>query len=162
VADLIIIEVKDEAVRALLGRLESRMQDMSPVMADVAQAMASEAEHNFETQSGPLGPWPALSEETTIPFRKKKKAWPGKMLQVSSAGLAASVQSSFGPDFARIGSNKAYAAMHQFGGTTSPRSMIPGKTIPARPYLPIYPDGRLQDHAQNTLLEILEGYLTRV
>ena len=28
-----------------------------------------------------------------------------------------------------------YAAIQQFGGTTSPKSMIPGREIPSRPFL---------------------------
>jgi phage virion morphogenesis protein len=40
-------------------------------------------------------------------------------------------------DQMQLGSTMVYAAMHQFGGTTAPNSMIPNKAIPARPYLGI-------------------------
>lgn len=158
---MITIEVNDRPVLDVLDRLLGLMGDMSPVMADVAQALASEAEQQFETQSGPSGPWEALSEDATIPMRIRAGTWPGKVLQVSG-GLAASVQTSYGPDFASIGSNKVYAPMHMLGGTTAANSMIPGKTIPARPFLPFIPEtGQLSPNAEATVLEILESILSR-
>jgi phage gpG-like protein len=36
-----------------------------------------------------------------------------------------------------FGTDKPYGSMMQFGGITSPNSMIPGVEIPARPYLGI-------------------------
>lgn len=159
---MITIEVNDRPVLDVLNRLLGLMGDMSPVMADVAQALVSESEQQFETQSGPSGPWEALSEETTIPMRIRAGTWPGKVLQVSAGGLASSVQTSYGPDFASIGSNKVYAPMHMFGGTTASNSMIPGKAIPARPFLPFIPEtGQLSPNAEATVLEILESILSR-
>ena len=46
----------------------------------------------------------------------RRAHWPGQILQVSGgAGLAGSVQSDHGRDFAEAGTNKVYAATHQFG-----------------------------------------------
>lgn len=151
------IEVRDQDVLDLLNRLQTRLTDMTPVMADLAQAMASETERNFAAQAGPGGAWPKLSE-STIAMRLKAGTWPGRILQVTG-GLAASVYTQHGPLEARIGAAKVYAAMHQFGGVTSAKSRIPGKTIPARPFLPISPDGKLQNDANQTVLEILNAYL---
>jgi len=67
--------------------------------------------------------------------------------------LAISVVTDYGADFAQTGTNKVYAAMHQFGGVTSPNSMIPGKLIPARPFF------GLGDDAQEEILYIVGGYL---
>ena len=160
---MIKIEIKDQDVLTMLSRVQAGMKDMRPAMANVAQALASESERQFATQSGPFGAWPGLSSATTIPFRTKKGTWPGRILDVSSGGLAASVQTSYGADFARIGSNKPYSAMQMFGGTTSPRSMIPGKKIPARPYLPFNPQtGDLTPQAKATVLEVLETYFGRL
>ena len=157
---MITIEVKDDSVLAVLQKLVDGLDNMQPVMADLAQALASESERQFANESGPLGGWPDLSEYTTKVFRAKGGTWPGKMLQVSAGGLAASVQTAFGVDFARISSNKPYSAIQQFGGTTSPSSMIADKIIPARPYLPFHPVTReLSGPAQQTVLEILEGWI---
>ena len=159
---MITIEVNDRSVLDALERLRRGLTDMTPVMADVAQALASASERQFASQSGPLGPWPHLQDVTTG-MRTERGTWPGQMLQVSAGGLAASVQTSHGSNFARIGTNKVYAAMHMFGGTTSPASMIPGKKIPARPYLPFNPETQeITAEANQTVLEILEGYRQRL
>lgn len=159
---MITIEVKDQEVQEILSQLSGRVKDMSPVMAEIAHALASESERQFKTESGPLGKWPDLSEKTTKVFRTRKGTWPGKILQVSAGGLAASVQTSFGAYFASIGSNKRYAAMHMFGGVTSPKSMIPGKRIPARPFLPFNPQTQeLSAPARATIIESLNNYLVR-
>ncbi|MDP3616539.1 MAG: phage virion morphogenesis protein [Rhodoferax sp.] len=160
---MITVNIKDQEVLAVLGRLYGGLKDMRPAMENIAQALTTESERQFASQSGPLGGWPALSKETTIPFRTEKGSWPGMMLQVTAGGLAGSVQTSFGYNFARIGSNKPYSAMQFFGGITSPTSMIPGKTIPARPYLPFNPrTTELSAPAKVTVLEILEGYFDRL
>ena len=156
---MIKIEIKDQDVLTMLSRLQAGMKDMRPVMANVANALASASERQFATQSGPFGAWTALTD-TTKSIRTKRGTWPGRILDVSTAGLASSVQTSYGADFARIGSNKPYSAMHMFGGTTSSASMIPGKKIPARPYLPFNPQtGDLTPQAKATVLEVLETYL---
>lgn len=160
---MITIEVNDRGVLDMLARLQRGLGNMAPAMADIAQALASESERQFSSESGPLGPWPDLSDETTKVFRGQRGTWPGKMLQVSAGGLAASVQTAFGRDFASVGTNKPYSAIHMFGGTTSPSSMIPGKDIPARPYLPFHPETlELTSEAKATVLEILESYLNQL
>lgn len=157
---MITIEVNDRHVLDLLDRLMRGLSDTTPVMADIAQALASESERQFATESGPLGAWPGLSEESTIPLRTKKGSWPGQKLQVSAGGLAPSVQTAYGKDFASISSNKPYSAMQMFGGTTSASSMIPGKAIPARPYLPFNPETlELSDQAEDNVLDILNAWL---
>lgn len=159
---MITVDVKDQEVLDMLSQLSGRVKNMRPAMADVAEALASESERQFKTQSGPLGKWPDLSEETTKVFRTRKGSWPGQILQVSAGGLSASVQTSFGANFASIGSNKPYAAMHMFGGVTSPKSMIPGKKIPARPFLPFNPQTQeLSAPARATIIEILNDYLVQ-
>lgn len=152
------IDIDSQAVLTALARLQQATNNMSPVMANIAQALASESERQFQTETGPGGNWPDLSDTTKM-FRERMGKWPGKKLQLSGGGLAASVQTGYDDNTAWIGSNKPYAAMHQFGGKTSPRSMIPNKTIQARPYLPFDATGALTDNAQHTILEILQAHL---
>ena len=63
---MITVEVKDQEVLAVLNHLASGMKDMSPAMAQIAQALASESELQFATQSGPLGAWPGLADSTRL------------------------------------------------------------------------------------------------
>lgn len=156
---MITVEVNDVSVLDLLGRLTRGLSDMKPAMANIAQALASESERQFSTQSGPLGAWPGLAE-STIEARAKHGTWPGKMLQVSAGGLAPSVQTAHGANFASISSNKPYSAIHMFGGQAGRGHKA---TIPARPYLPFNPQtNEISNPANQTVLEILNSYLTQL
>jgi len=156
---MIAVEVKDQEVLAALGKLMAGLKDMRPAMANVAQALGSESERQFSTQSGPLGPWPGLAESTKH-ARGQQGTWPGRMLQVSAGGLAASVQTAFGSSFASIGSNKPYSAIHQFGGMAGRGHSA---KIPARPYLPFHPQtSELTQSAKATVLDVLDSYLSRI
>lgn len=159
---MISIEVNDLEVLDMLNRLVRGMADTTPVMADIAAVLASESERQFATESGPFGPWPDLSD-TTKAMRAAHGTWPGKMLQVTAGGLAPSVQVDHGNGWASIGTNKPYAAMQFFGGTTSPASMIPGEAIPARPFLPFDPyTSQLTPQAEASVLDVLTGWLDRL
>lgn len=156
---MITIEVKDQEVLAILNRLAAGMNDMRPAMANIAQVLASESERQFATQSGPLGAWPGLADSTKE-ARSKKGTWPGKMLQVSAGGLAASVQTAYGANFASIGSNKPYSAIHMFGGNAGRGH---ASKIEARPYLPFNPQtSELTEPAQQTIVEVLDLYIQRL
>lgn len=153
---MITVEVKDQEVIAVLRRLMDGMKDMRPAMANVAQALASESERQLAGQTGPLGAWPALASSTILD-RTKKGTWPGRMLQVSPGGLAASIQIAYDQNSARIGSNKPYSAIHMFGGSAGRGHAA---KIPARPYLPFNPQtAELSDPAKATVLDVLETFL---
>ncbi|AUN95882.1 phage virion morphogenesis protein [Pseudazoarcus pumilus] len=151
------IEIDDTEVLAALQALRGRARDMRPAMANIAAALASESERQFQTESGPAGAWPELSQ-TTKELRERSGTT-GRKLQVSGQ-LAASVQTGFAEAEAWIGSNKPHAAMQHLGGTTSALSMIPGAQIPARPFLPFHPEtNQLAPEATRTVLDVLEVYL---
>jgi len=156
---MISLDVKDRGVLDSLARLSRGLKDMTPVMADVAQVLASESERQFASESGPHGSWPALAPSTTA-ARTKKGTWPGQMLQVSAAGLAASVQTDHGYNFASIGSNKVYAAIQLLGGQAGRNHAV---EIPARTYLPFDPETQdISEAAGRTVLDVLQAHLDRM
>lgn len=153
------IEVDDREVLAALARLQARVSDLSPAMRGIAQALESETEGNFQNQRGPGGGWPALKPATVRDRQRKGYGGTGPILQRSGA-LARSIESAYGADFAEVGTNQrtpkgAYSlgAIHQFGA--------PKRAIPPRPFLPIDAAGNLQESVQQTILEIIEGYLEK-
>ena len=151
------IQIDNQEVLDAFNRLIASVEDMTPVMANVAQALESETERQFASESGPFGAWPELAP-STIKERTASGTWPGKMLQRSAGGLAASVFSNYGRDFAEIGSNKPYAAIHHFGGQAG-RGLK--TTIPARPYFPFDPIGlTFSKESEMTILDVFEGYLS--
>ena len=154
---MIEISVDSSQLEHGLGQLLSNATSTRPMMAGMATELHSLTEDNFQSESWGGDPW-----------KKSLRAGSegGKTLQ-DSGQLAASINTAISNDFARIGSNKPYAAIHHFGGDikakNKPYLLIPfgngyakvkQVSIPARPYLPINPDGELQKGAENRLLNV--------
>ncbi len=157
------IQIQDRALREALRRLASRLQDATPAMEGIARALRNHAEDAFERETSPFGdPWEDL-QDTTKQRRERRGHWPGQILQVTGgSGLAGSISSAAGADWAQVGAGKIgaakeYAAIHQFGGTPG---MPPGPAgVPARLYLPVDQDGNLPDNLRREILDILAGFL---
>lgn len=151
------IEVADGPVIAALNRLAAQAADLTPAMRAIAGLLERQTEDNFAAESGPLGKWPALAASTRK-ARAQKGKWPGKMLQMSAAGLASSVHSWATAGEAGVGASAVYAAIHQLGGQAG-RGLK--AAIPPRPYLPAFPDGRLQAGLEDEVIETLQAYILR-
>jgi len=98
----------DPALMSLLKKVENR----EPLMRIIAGIMLDDVHENFEQQGRP--PWRALSEKT-INDRRAKGYWPGKILQ-RTGQLLKSITPKADNNSAQVGTNKNYAAIHQFGG----------------------------------------------
>lgn len=98
----------------------------------VAGALLSSTEQAFEREQSPEGQsWAAWSDPWRR-WREEHGYLPGKILTLQG-DLARSVTTDYGPNWAIIGSNKPYAAIHQWGGKPG---MAPGPAaITARPYM---------------------------
>lgn len=155
---MITVELNSPRLQALLRNVEWAVGDLEPLMRAIAAELASQTEENFEEEGRPE--WDDLSETTTS-RRAKNGNWPGQMLQVSAAGLAASIVTESDDSSALVGSNKPYAAMMQFGGDKADFPHLWGD-IPARPYLPMDADGVLQPEAEDAILELALAHLERV
>lgn len=153
------IEFESKTLMGTLERVARSMHDATPLMASIATELHTQTDENFAAEGRPkwLGLRPA-----TIAMRRKRGTWPGRMLQIGAGGLASSISTSSDANSTIIGSNKVYAAMQQLGGTTSPRSMIPNKVIPARQYLPIDAQGNPQPEAEESILGIANSYLANI
>lgn len=139
------IEVEDQQVKAALDRLAAAGRDLTPAMRAIATALLSQTEENFESESGPLGKWPALKD-------KKRKG--GKILQ-DTGRLAASVTPFWSATEAGVGSNAVYAAIQHLGGKAGRGRKV---TIPPRPYLPGTAAG-LQAGVEDRALDIIQAHL---
>ena len=148
---MIVIKYDDADVLSVLTQLHERMGDLSPVMQQIAGYMHDSSEQAFANQRDPVtgDPWPEFSD-TTLQLRPDRAG--GQLLRDSAQLVGSLMQESDGLS-AYYATDKPYAAMHQFGGTTSPRSMIPNVEIPARPFL------GLDDVAKEDILDMLAGYL---
>ena len=105
--DGITIKVTEKQVTAALERLATNLDDLSPAMREIANALLDHTEEAFRNE----GPgWPALAPGTV-----KRRGSANPILQVTGA-LARSITPESGPTFAAIATVVPYAAIHQFGG----------------------------------------------
>lgn len=156
---MITIELDHQRVQEVLRRVEWAVGDLAPLMRGIAAEFASITEENFEAEGQGDDPWQTLSEVTTA-RREATSTWPGQMLQVSAGGLAASVTTQATDSSALVGSNKVYAAMMHFGGSQEAFPHLWGD-IPARPYLPMDAEGKLQAEAEDSILDLALGHLEK-
>ena len=105
------ITIDNRQVLAALAQLQHRANDLSPAMREISELLMFHTEEAFDAE----GPdWPKLADATRK--QREKLGYTGKMLE-RSGQLKSSLSTVYGRDFAGIGSNKVYAAIHQFGGT---------------------------------------------
>jgi phage virion morphogenesis protein len=152
---MFILELKDQHLQHTLHQVERAIGDLTPLMQSIAAELAHQTEENFENEGRPE--WPELSD-TTTERRAKHGHWPGQILQVSAAGLAASITTHSTHSSALVGSNKPYAAMMQFGGEQADFPHLWGD-IPGRPYLPMDVEGNLQQVTEKAILELTLNHL---
>lgn len=173
------IEVQDAPVKAALKAVAERFNNMPEVLDNLGTKIIERTQRRFETSTGPDGvKWKVNSEATLSmlsnyisgykSYRKKdgslnaaglRKYANKKPLIGISHRLSTEFHSEVVGNTLSVSSSLAYAAMQQFGGVTSAKSWIPGKTIPARPFLPIHQDGTLYPDEQAEILEELNAYL---
>lgn len=141
------IKIDNKEVLTRLQELASRGENLRPLMKNIAGIMATATEDNFKEEGRP-DKWVDLSE-TTKKQRQKIGKYPGQILQVSGQ-LASSVSTAYDDNSAIIGSNLAYAAIHQLGGQAGKNKKT---SIPARPYL------KLTDDYFEEILAEIENFL---
>ncbi|WP_405119209.1 phage virion morphogenesis protein [Pseudomonas leptonychotis] len=156
---MITVSLDHDRLQAALRKVEWAVGDLAPLMRGVAVELASITEENFENEGQGSNDWVDLSEVTTS-RREKTGNWPGQMLQVSAAGLAASITTHADDSSALVGSNKPYAAMMHFGGDKSDFPHLWGD-IPGRAYLPMDADGVLQPEAEEAILDLAMAHIEK-
>ncbi|EHN2923924.1 phage virion morphogenesis protein [Salmonella enterica] len=170
------LTVKDGPLRRALKNIAAAGTDMTPLMRAIAGTLATETAVNFEEEGRP--PWvPSLAAQ-------KRDG-----MTLSDTGhLQRSITTAYDARSAVIGTNVAYARLHQLGGKverkgrevyfrqgkdgTIGRRFVKKKhsnfaqatrdhtaTYPARPFLPVNADGSLQDGVEQKLLDTALRYL---
>lgn len=144
------IQFTKGTVLQVLDSLLVKLDDLSEPMNDIAAVLESATESAFAAEADPTTgqAWASLSD-TYLKANPKRQG--GKILQASAGGLAASVTADSGDFWASIGSNKIYAAIHQFSGTDDMPAGPAG--IPERQYLGVSRED------EQSMLGILGEYL---
>lgn len=154
---MITLDLNHQRLQEVLRRIEWGVGDLLPLMHSISVELGSVTEENLENEGQSGIDWQALSEVTTS-RREKTGTWPGQMLQVSAAGLAASITTQSTDYSALVGSNKPYAAMMHFGGDKADFPHLWGD-IPGRRYLPMDADGNLQPEAEESILDLAMAHV---
>jgi len=178
---MITLQIDSAEVQRKLHEVSAKLNDPTPLMKAIAGILESETEENFQQQGRPH--WVPLSPAYEAAKAKRKGTTVLKILQDSGI-LAGSLSTRYGSDYAEIGSNVPYAAIHQLGGQTRSHTIRPrdkkalaftgknskqvvkvvhhpGSKIPARPFLPFSGNPAvLQPETEQTILEVLEKMLT--
>lgn len=173
------IEVKDQEVKAALKALAARVNNMRPVLQTIGEGIIERTKHRFDTSTAPDGtPWKPNSAATLAMLAEKLRGQKSKVkkdgslnskgetqlagkkpLIGKSKDLRRQIVQSATNSQLTVDATVSYAAMQHFGGITSAKSMIPGKTIPARPFMPIRQDGTLYPQEKAEILQELNAYL---
>lgn len=140
------IKIDNKELNQVLDKLFEKTSNLRPLMKSIAGTMADAVEENFKQEGRPE--WAKL-KDSTIKLRTQKGYWPGKILQMRGE-LAASITSSYDETSAIVGTNKAYAAIHQLGGNAGRNKKT---KIEARPYL------KLKEKDLDIILKITTDYL---
>ena len=161
---MIELTLDDSDAKRSLAQLLRNATNNRPMMKGLAMELESLTTENFESESWGGDKWGDL--------RYGRK---GKKLH-RSGELEDSITSKADENFARIGSNMVYAAIHHMGGKTSAHKIVPknkkglafrksvnhpGSQIDARPFLPINGKGKLQDDAEERLLDVVIAALKK-
>lgn len=143
------VQIDDREAKRAFTALQRLMADTTPVMTAIGVGLRRNVHDRFMDAADPDGkPWAPLN-----PGYAAIKRGPGILRGAGAAGgLMGSITSRATKDSVEVGSNKVYAAIHQFGGTIRPKDathlifeMAGGLvhatsvTIPARPYLGVGP-----------------------
>ena len=162
---VIDVRIDDTKAAKAFDELGRVISDPQPVLRAIGTGLVQVTQDRFESATDPDGnDWAALN-----PLYASTKRGPGILRESGMrGGLMASITFETSDSAVQVGTNKIYAAVHQFGATIKPKDApalifrIGGTlawarsvTIPARPYLGIGPDD------QEMILDVVEGALAR-
>ena len=165
---MIELTLDDSDAKRGLAQLLRNATNNQSMMKGLAITLESMTQDNFQDESWGGDKWKDL--------RYSRK---GKKLH-RSGELEDSITSDYSQNFAQIGSNMVYAAIHHMGGKTSAHKIVPknkkglafggivrkavnhpGSQIDARPFLPINGKGKLQGDGEERLLDVVIAALKK-
>ena len=157
------IDVDDADARLGLDRLAA-MLNPAPVLDEIGSYLVTATIRRFELERGPDGPWK----------KSGRAAREGGQTLTDTGRLRASITHRVTGNAVEVGTNVVYAAIHQLGGRTPPRTIRPrrkkalffpgarhpvrsvrhpGSDIPARPFLGV------DEQDRGAIGRIVERYL---
>lgn len=156
---MLIINLDDSQAQKSLSQLLNNASNSRVIMRGLAQELETLTSDNFESESFGGQAW-------------VRSMGRGKTLN-DTGELKDSITSSASSHAAQVGTNMIYARIHHFGGAIRPKqkshlvfatpngfARVKSVTLPARPFLPVSPDGQLQSDGDRRLMEVALSALT--
>jgi phage gpG-like protein len=157
---MIRIEIDDREVRRALEELRRRASNMTQAMHAIGQGLAEGSRERILDGRDWTGQPFAPNSPATLARKKGEKP-----LIDSKSFVRSRLHYQADADSVEVGSSAVQAAVLQFGarrgqfGSTRRGGKIPWGDIPARRYLPVTEDGRLDDAARDLVLDIIRAHL---
>ena len=155
---MLTVAIDDEAFRALLQTLQSRLQDMTLAMTGIGAEMESRVSRRFETRTDPTGkPWEKWADATDESYPRPGTPAAIKAGRGGNARLldrygdmlqGLSYQAEAGS--VRVGFDQSYATFHEFGTRRMPRRGL----LMANPQA-----GTLAPDDERAVLDVLSDFL---
>lgn len=166
------IQIDDSRLQRALETLDRNLRNLKPAFEEIGEVLLTSVVKNFEAGGryrkagdwrGGSRTWQPLSVATL--FKGKKSRFATKSGKFSKKGidflknrkilfqkgnLLNSINWRASNDSVQVGTNRVYAAIHQFGGKAGRGRKV---TIPARPYLVV------QDEDLDQALDVLDDFL---
>ena len=147
------ITLKLEELQGKLERLSKALENKTPLLRRIANTLQNITEESFDKQASPFGEkWKPNSPKT---LQKKR----GNKILIQSGLLSQSFTQKVTGSSAQVGTNKSYAAIHQFGGKAGRGKRV---TIPARPFMPINKNGEIPKDLGERLENEVVDYLKKI
>lgn len=127
----------------VMAKASKKLSNTKLLMASVGEALVSGTVKRFQDEEDPQGKkWLA----------SKRAAKEGGTTLTDTARLRKSIDYAATPDKVMVGSNVAYARIHQLGGKTGKGHKV---NMPARPYLGVSKED--MDEVRDTVADFLAG-----
>lgn len=147
------ITINIEELQEKLSKASAALADKTPLLRRIANTLQNVTEESFDKQASPFGEkW-----KDNAPSTKAKKR--GNKVLIKSGLLSQSFTQKVTGSSAQVGTNKEYAAIHQFGGKAGRGKKV---NIPARPFMPIKQNGEIPKDLGDRLEREVVDYLKNV
>ena len=147
------ITLSIEELQGKLERLSKALENKTPLLRRIANTLQNVTEESFDKQASPFGEkWKPNAPKT---LQKKR----GNKILIQSGLLSQSFTQKVTGTSAQVGTNKEYAAIHQFGGKAGRNRKV---IIPARPFMPINKNGEIPKDLGERLENEVVDYLKKV
>ena len=141
-----------EELQEKLSKASAALADKTPLLRRIANTLQNVTEESFDKQASPFGEkW-----KDNAPSTKAKKR--GNKVLIKSGLLSQSFTQKVTGSSAQVGTNKEYAAIHQFGGKAGRGKKV---NIPARPFMPIRANGEIPKDLGERLENEVVDYLKK-